>query len=95
MFMGFTHKGKKLEMIDDFRDEIPVSDEEGYDPNDRDAQKGHLNDDVVMGMNFGGGELESQKKRSRKEIFEEIIAKSKAYKAVHTEIKMASDHLRT
>ena len=46
-------------------------------------------------MNFGGGELEGQKSKSRKEVFEEIIAKSKAYKEVRSEIKHASEQLRT
>ncbi len=32
MFMGFTHGGRKLEELDDFKDEIPLSsdDEDRY-----------------------------------------------------------------
>lgn len=46
-------------------------------------------------MNFGGGALEGDKdqRKTRKEIFEEIIDKSKAYKMVRTEIKMAAQEL--
>ena len=45
-------------------------------------------------MNFGGGSLEDGKSKSRKEVFEEIIAKSKAFKMVHGEIKQANEELR-
>lgn len=51
---------------------------------------------MVARMNFGGGELETEdpeKKKSRKEIFDEIIAKSKTYKMVKTEIKHAAEEL--
>ena len=34
-----------------------------------------------------------KKKKSRKEIFDEIIAKSKTYKMVKGEIKMAAEEL--
>ena len=45
-------------------------------------------------MNFGGGEFEDKsQKKSRKEVFEEIIAKSKTYKMVKNEIKMAASEL--
>lgn len=92
-FMGFTHRGKMLDDIDDFREEIPESSEdENADPKDRDAKKGVLNEEMVMAMNFGGGDNDNRNK-SRKEVFEEIIAKSKAYKMVKTEVKMASEEL--
>lgn len=46
-------------------------------------------------MNFGGGALDSKdQKKSRKEVFEEIIAKSKTYKMAHQEIKMAAKELQ-
>jgi hypothetical protein len=45
---------------------------------------------MVERMNFGGGEVEEDdKKKSRKEVFEEIIGKSRAYKMVRKEIKTA------
>jgi nucleolar protein 14 len=97
--MGFTHRGKKLEDFDDFKDEIPVSSEDEND--DDDNTKGKLNDEMVMNMNFGKGgkrfqqEEEEDKKKSRKEVFEEIIAKSKMYKMAQYEIKSAAKELST
>ena len=48
---------------------------------------------MVNRMNFGGGELDEdgnylqpQKKKTRKEIFDEIIEKSKAWDAAKREI---------
>lgn len=40
-------------------------------------------------MNFGGGDMNNgeDNKKSRKEVFEEIIAKSKAYKMASYELK--------
>jgi hypothetical protein len=52
---------------------------------------------MVMTMNFGGGKrLEKERDpadKSRKEIFEEIIAKSKAYKAAKFEVKEAAKEM--
>lgn len=92
MFMGFTHNGKSLEAMDDFKDEIPLSSEDEYDNPD----KGKLDERMVMKMNFGGGEFskdDQDHKKSRKEVFEEIIAKSKAYKMANSEIKIAAQEL--
>lgn len=94
MFMGFTHGGRKLEELDDFKDEIPMSsdDEDKYNI---DRQKGQLDEQMVERMNFGGGVLDNKdQKKSRKEVFEEIIAKSKTYKMAHQEIKMAAKELQ-
>jgi len=48
-------------------------------------------------MNFGGGIFRDDKggeaKKSRKEIYEEIITKSKAYKMAKSEIKLATQDL--
>ncbi|CDW76429.1 nucleolar protein 14 [Stylonychia lemnae] len=93
MFMGFTHGGRKLEEADDFQDQIPESsDDEGYD---NDTRQGNLDEQMVTRMNFGGGVQKEDKegKKSRKEIYEEIINKSKAYKMVKSEIKMATQDL--
>lgn len=49
---------------------------------------------MVTTMNFGGGELaDKDQKKSRKEVFEEIIAKSKTYKLANYEVKMAAQEL--
>ena len=48
---------------------------------------------MVKRMNFGGGSFgdgDKEQRKTRKEIFEEIIDKSKAYKMVRGEIKMAA-----
>ena len=97
--MGFTHGGRRLEEFDDFRDEMPLSsgDEDNFDQ-DEDLKRGKLNEEIVHRMNFGGGEFtqhqdEAGPKKTRKEVFEEIIAKSKAYKAASYELKQASHDL--
>lgn len=46
-------------------------------------------------MNFGGGDIDRNDPKTRKEVFEEIIAKSKAYKMMKSEIKVAGEQLRT
>lgn len=50
-----------------------------------------------MTMNFGGGKRMEKERdpadKSRKEIFEEIIAKSKAYKAAKFEVKEAAKEM--
>ena len=78
VFMGFTHKGKKLlDEHDDFNEQIPHS-SDGED----DYDKGKLNEEMVNRLNFGGGDLpEEGKKKTRKEIFQEIINKSKTFEA--------------
>ena len=101
---GFTHGGRPLDNMDDFQDAIPVSsdDEEGAD---RDQQQGKLNEEMVMHMNFGGsqqptygdnyGGRNDNGQKTRKEVFEEIIAKSKAYKMAKYEVKEAGKELTT
>ena len=81
-FTGFTHNGKALELIDDFQEEI--------DRSDSDEDKGQLNENFVEEMNFGGGEQDEEgakAKKSRKEVFEEIMQKSKLFKAINAEQK--------
>jgi nucleolar protein 14 len=94
---GFTHGGRALKDIDDFQDDIPVSSEDEND--DADQRQGKLNEEMVMTMNFGGGAprqtepTAADKAKTRKEVFEEIIAKSKAYKAAKFEVKEAAKEL--
>ena len=64
---------------------------------------GKLNEEMVMTMNFGGGNdtyhAQTRENRgegeqkSRKEVYEEIIAKSKAYKSARFEVKEAAKEL--
>ena len=79
---GFTHGGKDLR--DDFQDEIEQSSED-------DGEKGGLEEEFVKLANFGGGDRES---KSVKEIHEEVMAKSKAYKMIRQEQKRANEDLR-
>jgi hypothetical protein len=48
-----THKGKRLEDMDDFKDRVNDSSDE-YE--DKDLAKGLMNDEMVNALNFGGGE---------------------------------------
>ena len=84
VFMGFTHKGKRLmDDHDDFNEQIAQSSD---DENDKD--KGKLNEEMVNRLNFGGGEAQEEgKKKTRKEIFQEIMEKSKSYEAARQEMK--------
>ena len=102
MLGGFTHGGRPLRNVDDYQDDIPVSSEDEGD--DQDTKQGKLNEEMVMAMNFGGGKRypfedypgqdeTSGQPKSRKEVFEEIIAKSKAYKMAKYEIKEAGKEL--
>jgi len=56
---GFTHRGRRLEDIDDFQDDIPVSSDDDQN-DDRDQQLGKLNEEMVMTMNFGGGKRQER-----------------------------------
>lgn len=44
-------------------------------------------------MNFGSGNNGEEKRKSRKEVFEEIIEKSKAYKDANKELKTINQEL--
>ena len=86
MFVGFTHKGKLLDDQDDFKEEISQdSDDEKHD---RSKRKGFLNEEMVQKLNFGGGvDEEGPVKKTRKEVFQEIIEKSKSYDEARKEMK--------
>ncbi|KAL2609472.1 hypothetical protein R1flu_028045 [Riccia fluitans] len=76
-----THGGKALSTVDDYEDEDNDSMED-----DDDFLDG-LSKEEVMNLHFGGGKdggndrLDGQKPKTKKEIMEELIAKSKYYKA--------------
>ena len=76
-----THKGKRLEDLDDFKDKIA---EDSDDYEDKDLARGTMNDEMVNALNFGGGEQapteKGQEKKTREERLAEIMEKSKAYK---------------
>ena len=94
--MGFTHKGKRLMIDEDGRDDFNehISQDSDDDKHDRSKRKGFLSNEMVARMNFGGGaeddlddENQPQVKKTRKEVFEEIIEKSKNYDAARKELK--------
>lgn len=81
-----THKGKKLEDIDDFKDRISNDSADQYD--NKDDRRGIMNNEMVNELNFGGGEAFNEKemdnrKKTREERHAEIMEKSKAYKLHH------------
>lgn len=86
---GFTHRGRPMNQDDDFDEKISMSSDGEGETRD----KGKLNEEMVNTLNFGQGgnsgisQNENDKKKSRKEIFEEIIEKSKAYKEANKELK--------
>ena len=92
-FNFLTHKGKKIEDLDDFKDKIENSDEDIYE--DRDMQKGRLNEEMVNALNFGGGDDEQgeSSKKTREERHAEIMEKSKAYKYHAQQVKEANDEV--
>ncbi|KAJ7541990.1 hypothetical protein O6H91_10G084500 [Diphasiastrum complanatum] len=89
-----THKGAALAHIDDYVDELST---------DEDNEQG-LDGDVEDGLKFGGSPegykgkynvIECEKKqRSKKEIMEEVVAKSKFYKALKAKEKEEDSHLK-
>ena len=84
-----THKGKRIQDLDDFQDDISHSDDDPAD--NREAAKGILGDDIVNHLNFGGGEEEEGTyKKTREEREYEIREKSKAYKLHAQEIRAAN-----
>jgi nucleolar protein 14 len=97
---GFTHKGRKLgEFEDDFNEKVELSSEDEEEGGRRD--KGKLTDEMVRGMNFGGGDMDEyadedgqKRKKTRKEVFDEIIEKSKAWNAAKQEMKEMNTGLK-
>ena len=95
--MGFTHKGKRLMIDEDARDDFNehISQDSDDDKRDRSKRKGFLTNEMVARMNFGGGaeddlgdnDTQPPVKKTRKEVFEEIIEKSKNYDAARKELK--------
>mmetsp|Transcript_47578 Transcript_47578/g.64530 ORF Transcript_47578/g.64530 Transcript_47578/m.64530 type:complete len:185 (+) Transcript_47578:15-569(+) len=57
IFMGFTHKGKALEEMDDFNERIDNS--SGDEDDQGRKKKGELDEQMVEMLNFGGGEAEN------------------------------------
>jgi len=88
VYMGFTHKGRPLEAEDDFNEHIDNSESsDDVDDNGMRRKKGQLPAEVVDNLNFGVGADEPERKKTRKEVFEEIIEKSRAFDAARRQVK--------
>lgn len=90
---GFTHRGKPMRLDDDFNEKIDESSDD-----ERDPDKGKLTEEMVNTLNFGQGNMartsnDEEHKKTRKEVFEEIIEKSKAYKEANKELKNINTEL--
>jgi len=69
-----------LEFEDDFKDQISNSDSDNED-DENPRQKGQLTGEAVDALHFGqGGVEDDEKRKTRKEVFEEIISKSRAFR---------------
>jgi len=92
-----THHGAALSTLDDFEDEIVEDDDDGT---------AELDATITRKLNFGGGpdqdtipnaavlEGDKNKHKSKKEIMEEIIAKSKLYKVQKAKEKDDDENLK-
>ncbi|CAM6128735.1 unnamed protein product [Calypogeia fissa] len=87
-----THGGMALSNVDDFNDVDSMQD---------DDDTADLDEDAVRQLNFGGGfsnkteeDADSQQPKSKKEIMEDIIAKSKFYKAQKAKEKEEDEDLK-
>lgn len=92
-----THHGAALSTLDDFDDEIVEDDDDGT---------AELDATITRKLNFGGGpdqntipnvatfEGDQNKHKSKKEIMEEIIAKSKFYKVQKAKEKDDDENLK-
>jgi nucleolar protein 14 len=85
-----THMGQSLSVLDEFRDE------QNFDDDDEENDGGKIENEIVRDLHFGGFQLVPkdssrteqtemnklpQPPKTKKEIMEEVIAKSKYYKA--------------
>jgi len=92
VYMGFTHKGRPLEAEDDFNEHISNS-EESEDEDGMKRKRGQLPAEVVDELNFGQGGDEPDRKKTRKEVFEEIIEKSRAFDNARKQVKEINTEL--
>jgi hypothetical protein len=82
-----THKGKSLDKIEDFEEVVPESDDD----------EGKIDEAQVDQLHFGGFESNNNsdgRKKTRQEIMQEIIAKSKMHKVIIFVLFPRSDILK-
>uniref|UniRef100_A0A3Q7H7X6 Uncharacterized protein n=1 Tax=Solanum lycopersicum TaxID=4081 RepID=A0A3Q7H7X6_SOLLC len=79
---------------DDFDEEVPFDeDEEDYGRDDKSAILGQLNSHGSQNAQAGPMEVEENRKKSKKEVMEEIIQKSKFFKAQKAKDREENDEL--
>lgn len=79
---------------DDFDEEVPFDeDEEDYGRDDKSAILGQLNSHGSQNAQAGPIEAEENRKKSKKEVMEEIIQKSKFFKAQKAKDREENDEL--
>jgi hypothetical protein len=90
--MQLTHGGRPLEQLDDFND--AVGNESDVDPDDPEGRL--MDDDIVNKLHFGGAGLKDSDeeegdlftvKKTRDQVFAEIMLKSKYFKEKRLEEK--------
>eukprot|EP00357_Protocruzia_adherens_P017853 CAMPEP_0115020092 /NCGR_PEP_ID=MMETSP0216-20121206/29882_1 /TAXON_ID=223996 /ORGANISM="Protocruzia adherens, Strain Boccale" /LENGTH=412 /DNA_ID=CAMNT_0002391785 /DNA_START=3119 /DNA_END=4357 /DNA_ORIENTATION=+ len=83
-----THFGKNIDELDDFGDNVDVSSDEEMDRQfTEEATKAHFGGDEKA----NDGDDFFKVKKTKKEVYEEIIAKSKMYKAEKAKMKYEND----
>lgn len=82
--LTLTHRGKNIDDLDDFDSDPDISDVES---------DGGLDRHVVRTGHFGGGNFDGDEKRTKAEIMQEVIAKSKMHKHERQRIKEENANL--
>jgi nucleolar protein 14 len=79
-----THRGQALDDIFEYNDDRKQQSDEEY----------HMDDNIVNKLHFGGKNIDSDQdddflkvKKTKEEVFKEIVTKSKIFKAARAELK--------
>jgi nucleolar protein 14 len=86
-----THGGQALDDIFEYNDDRKQgSDDEEY----------HMDDNIVEKLHFGGKDIDSEQdddfikvKKTKEEVFKEIVTKSKIFKAARAEVKDQNEEM--
>lgn len=89
-----THKGKHLYELNDRNYDKPQD-----RPSESEDDDKYLDDNIVERLHFGGKDVEKEDdelftvKKTKEEVFREIVAKSKLYKAAKAELKDQNEEM--
>ncbi|KAF2482332.1 nucleolar protein 14 [Neohortaea acidophila] len=94
--VGLTHGGKNVDDLpaDDFNEDVEVSDEDGELMRRKRRHPDELEDDGANDANESEDEEQPDRKKTKKEVMEEVIAKSKYHKYERQKAKEDDDDLR-